>query len=99
VANFALSYEKGGFTSRVSLNYAGSFIDEIREASASDRYYDERFQLDASASQELAKGLTLFAEAINLTNAPLRYYNGESDRPEQQEFYSWWGNVGIKLIF
>jgi TonB-dependent receptor len=99
VANFALSYEKGGFTGRVSLNYAGSFIDEIRETSAADRYYDERFQLDASASQKIAKGLTLFAEAINLTNAPLRYYNGQSDRPEQQEFYSWWGNVGIKLIF
>lgn len=99
VANFALSYEKGGFTSRISLNYAGSFIDEIRETSDADRYYDERFQLDASASQQITPGLSVFAEAINLTNAPLRYYNGISSRPEQQEFYSWWGNLGIKLIF
>ena len=99
VANFALSYEKRGFTSRISLNYAGSFIDEIRETSESDRYYDERFQLDVSASQKISNGFSVFAEVMNLTNAPLRYYNGTSSRPEQQEFYSWWGNLGVKFNF
>ncbi|WP_462319261.1 TonB-dependent receptor [Marinilabilia sp.] len=97
VANFALSYEKGGFSSRISLNYAGAFVDEIRETSDSDRYYDERFQLDVSASQKLTSNIRIFAEVMNLTNAPLRYYNGVSSRPEQQEFYSWWGNFGVKL--
>ncbi|PKD42459.1 TonB-dependent receptor [Rhodohalobacter barkolensis] len=99
VANLALSYEKSGFSGRLSLNYAGAFVDEIRESSSSDRIYDERYQLDVSASQQILPNIRVFAEMINLTNAPLRYYNGVSNRPEQQEFYSWWGNVGVKLNF
>jgi TonB-dependent receptor len=99
VANLALSYEKSGFSGRVSLNYAGAFIDEIRESSDSDRIYDERYQLDISANQQITPNIRVFAELINLTNAPLRYYNGVSSRPEQQEFYSWWGNLGVKFNF
>lgn len=99
VANFALSYEKGGFSSRVSLNYAGDFIDEIRDSSANDRIYDERVQIDVSANQQITPNIRVFAEMLNLTNAPLRYYNGVSSRPEQREFYSWWGNVGVKMNF
>jgi TonB-dependent receptor len=96
VGNFALSYEAGGFSGRISLNYAGAFIDEIRDKEGNDRMYDERFQLDISASQKLTNKLRLFVEFINLTNAPLRYYNGVTSRPEQQEFYSSWSNFGLK---
>lgn len=99
IANLALSYEKSGFSGRVSLNYAGSFVDEIRESSDDDRMYDERYQIDVSANQQITPNIRVFAELINLTNAPLRYYNGVSSRPEQQEFYSWWGNAGVKFNF
>ncbi|MCG8374608.1 MAG: TonB-dependent receptor, partial [Balneolales bacterium] len=43
--NFALSYEKSGFSGRVALSYAGSFIDEIRDVEGNDRIYDEHFQI------------------------------------------------------
>lgn len=95
--NLALSYEKSGFSGRISLSYAGSFIDEIRETSDDDRIYDEHIQIDFSASQRITPNLTVFLELINLTNEPLRYYNGVTSRPEQQEFYSFWGNAGIKF--
>ena len=97
--NFALSYEKSGFSGRISLSYAGSFIDEIRDAEGNDRIYDEHLQIDFSASQRINDRMTGFVELINLTNEPLRYYNGISTRPEQQEFYSFWGNAGIKIEF
>lgn len=96
VANLALSYEKYGFSGRLSMNYAGAFIDQIRSEEGEDRIYDERLQLDLSASQEVGRGLQVFVEALNLTNAPLRYYNGVTSRPEQQEFYSQWVNLGVK---
>lgn len=96
-ANFALSYERSGFSGRVSVSYAGSFIDEIRDLAANDRIYDEHVQVDFSASQRINENFTVFVELINLTNEPLRYYNGVSSRPEQQEFYSFWGNAGIKF--
>uniref|UniRef100_UPI0035626E71 TonB-dependent receptor domain-containing protein n=1 Tax=Salegentibacter sp. TaxID=1903072 RepID=UPI0035626E71 len=94
--NAALSYQKGGFNGRISANYAGAFVDELRDDSGNDRYYDERLQVDISASQQITKNLSVFAEGMNLTNAPLRYYNGVTARPEQQEFYSFWVNFGIK---
>ncbi|MDR8394224.1 TonB-dependent receptor [Aliifodinibius sp. S!AR15-10] len=95
--NLALSYEKYGFSGRVSLSYAGAFIDELRTSADNDRIYDEHVQLDVSASQQVTPGVNVFLELINLTNEPLRYYNGVSSRPEQQEYYSWWGNLGVKF--
>lgn len=95
--NLALSYERSGFSGRVSMSYAGAFIDEIRDTAENDRIYDEHIQFDLSASQQLNRNFTVFLELINITNEPLRYYNGVSSRPEQQEFYSFWGNVGLKF--
>lgn len=95
--NAALSYQRGGFNGRIAANYNGAFVDELRDNSSNDRFYDNRLQLDISLSQKIGKNLSVFAEGLNLTNAPLRYYNGVSSRPEQQEFYSWWMNVGIRL--
>ena len=95
--NVALSYERSGFSGRVSLSYAGSFVEELRDEAGNDRIYDEHIQLDLSASQRLNQNFTVFLELINLTNEPLRYYNGVSSRPEQQEFYSFWGNIGVKF--
>lgn len=97
VGNVALSYQKGGFTGRVSVNYNGAYITALREDAQSDRYYDERYQLDITATQDITSNMSVYLELMNLTNEPLRYYNGVSARPEQQEFYSWWGNLGIKF--
>jgi len=99
VANLAISYEKYGFSGRISLNYNGAFVAEIRETSSSDRYYDQSTQVDISVSQLVTENIRIFADVINLTNQPLRYYNGVSTRPEQQEYYSWRGKIGVKLSF
>src|SRR5699024_919228 len=99
MGNLAISYEKYGFTGRISMNYSGSFIDEIRETKSADRYYDSSTQLDLSLSQQLTSTIRVFADVINLTNEPLRYYRGVSTRPEQQEYYSWRGKLGVQLNF
>lgn len=96
VANFAISYEKYGFSGRIGLNYHGKFIDEIGEDKDLDVYYDNHLQLDISATQNITKGLQVYFQAINLSNEPLRYYIGETRRPIQREFYSWWIHAGIK---
>ena len=43
------------------------------------------------------ENLHLFVEVVNLTNTPLRYYQGDTSRPIQQEYYSWWSHVGLKF--
>jgi TonB-dependent receptor len=99
VGNLALTYEKGGFSGRVALNFHGKYISEVGEEASGDIYYDDHVQLDLSASQRITKGLRLFAEVNNLTNEPLRYYEGVSDRPIQEEYYRWWGSFGLKWDF
>ncbi len=99
IGNFALSYEKFGFSGRVALAYAGSFVEEVRDQSFDDRIYDEHLQLDVSASQFITPNIQIFAEVNNLTNRPQRAFNGVSSRPEQQEFYSFWSTVGVKIRF
>jgi len=99
MANFALSYERSGFSGRVSLNYHGSYLDALGEDDESDIFYDNHLQWDISASQTLIKGLQLYMQAINLNNSPLRYYIGQTNRPIQREFYSWWIHGGLKYSF
>lgn len=96
LGNASLSYEKRGFSGRLSLNFHGKYIDQVGEAPAEDVYYDDHVQLDFSASQRLTARLRLYLELINLTDEPLRYYQGSSDRPIQEEYYSWWGTLGLK---
>ena len=99
VGNLALSYEKGGFSGRVALNFHGKYISEVGDEAAEDVFYDDRVQLDLAASHRIARGLRLFLEVNNLTNEPLRYYVGVPDRPIQEEYYRWWGTVGLKWDF
>lgn len=83
----------------MALNFHGKYISEVGEEASGDIYYDDHTQLDLSASQRITKGLRLFVEVNNLTNEPLRYYEGVSDRPIQEEYYRWWGTLGIKWDF
>jgi len=98
MANFALSYEKGGFTGRVSMNYHGKYLEELGEEKSEDIYYDDHIQWDFSASQTLFGGIQFYLQAINMNGSNLRYYMGRSRRPIQREFYSWWIHGGIKYI-
>lgn len=99
IGNFALSYERGGFSGRASWNFHGKYIDAVGGSAAQDVYYDNHTQLDVSASQRVTRNIRLYVDALNLTNAPLRYFEGTTDRPIQQEYYRWWTMFGVKVNF
>jgi TonB-dependent receptor len=99
VGNLALIFEKSGFSSRVSLNYNGKSLFEVAKDAEHDLYVDDHMQLDFSAQLDLSKNVTIFLEAINLTNEPYRVYEGSKDWTRQAEYYSWWGTIGVKLNF
>jgi len=94
--NFALSYQKGGFTGQLSLNYQDSFIYEVGEDEEHDTYYYDHLQFDITANQEITNGLSAYVQFVNVNNAPLIYYMGKRERPIQREFYSWWVQLGVK---
>jgi len=102
VLNLALSWERRGFTSQISLNHTGEFLDEfagdgVSTDRANDIFVQERWGLDFSASYtSAAQGVTVFVELLNLLNEPLELYQGSQRRPIQQEFYRPWGWIGAK---
>lgn len=95
IGNIALSYTKGGFNSRISLNYNGKFISEI---DGDDLILiDNRAQLDVSLSQTIAKRYTIYAEFVNLTNEEQHELYNTRATPSQREMYGFWTRFGVKF--
>jgi len=99
--NAALTYENKKLVLNLSGNYTAAYVDDSDDAGYSDnafydRYYDKQFFLDANASYAIHHNLRIFAEANNLTNQPLRYYQGIEERTAQIEFYGSKFNLGVK---
>lgn len=99
-ANASLYFEKNGLNIRLSYNFASNFIDIMNTGSRGlDRYYDSVNYLDLNANYTWGNNtkFTVFAEATNLLNQPLRYYQGEKNRTMQAEFYGVKINAGFKI--
>ena len=97
--NASLSYENKKLVVRTSLNYASDYIDEIGGSAFNDLFYDKQTFLDFNASYAVTSKWRLYFEANNLTNQPLRYYQGISERTFQEEYYNVRINVGLKFDF
>ena len=100
-ANASLYFENKGLNVRLSYNFASDFVDEFGTVAALDRYYDNVNYLDLNASYTFGKKYktTFYAEANNLLNQPLRYYQGTKDRTMQVEYYGMRLNAGVKIQF
>ncbi len=95
--NASLSYENTRLVIRVSLNYASDYLDELGGDSFEDRYYDKQTFLDVNASYAITPKWRVFFEGNNLTNQPLRYYQGVKSRTMQAEYYNARLNLGLKF--
>ncbi|SFC68263.1 TonB-dependent receptor [Parapedobacter composti] len=95
VGNLALSYEKYGFSGRISAYFYETFTMELADTPDNDLIEAGRMQLDFSASQRINPKTRIFIGVSNLTNAPVRNYYGDG-RPDNDRIYSVWGNVGIR---
>jgi TonB-dependent receptor len=99
VGNVALWYEKAGFSARSAWNFHGRYVDAVGDSALRDVYYDDHVQWDLSFSQQILRQVRAFVDVLNLTNAPLRYYEGTTTRPIQEEYYRWWATFGVKMNF
>ena len=86
--NIAGWYEKGGFSTRLALNFRGSFLSEVGGDAAEDLFVDQQYQLDLSLNHAITRSVRLFGDVLNLTNEPLRVYENVVDRPIQEESLS-----------
>lgn len=105
--NAALFYEAHGIESRLSLKYddrtifgIGGLPNDFGYAKiATDIYLDHRTTLDYTGSYQVTKLVKLFWSVKNITNAPLRYYEGNPDRPIQREYYGPTYEGGVRVKF
>ncbi|WP_308991480.1 TonB-dependent receptor [Mariniflexile litorale] len=94
--NASLGYATKKLSLRLSGNYSDAYIDEIGGRAFEDRYYDEQFFLDLNANISINKNLSLYADLNNITNQPLRYFQGVKSRTMQMEYYGRRLTFGLK---
>jgi len=95
--NASLSYDNKQFSFRTSVNYSSAFVDEFGEEAFYDRYYNKAIHLDVNANYAITPKFRVYAEANNLLNTPLYYYQGISSRLMQAEYYNVRLQFGVKL--
>lgn len=78
--NFALAYSTKLLTLQAAMNYNGSYITALGSNSERDIWQDGRWQLDLNGSIHLYKGLTLWAEVVDVLNSEYYTYFGNKSR-------------------
>jgi len=74
-ANFIAFYDKAGFQVRFAYNWRDDFLSGLHDGQGANPVYTEAYgQLDANIGYEFNENLTVFAEAINLTDETTRTY-------------------------
>ncbi len=94
--NGSLGYDDGKLTARISANFSDAYVDEFGKNEFEDRYYDKQFFLDFNVGYAITKNLRFYADMTNLTNQPLRFYQGIEERTMQVEFYGRRLTLGLK---
>ncbi len=93
--NGSLSWDYRDFTSKVSLNYNGSYINSVASNENDDIIQAERLQLDLNLSLRLNRNFSIYAEFMNLTNTPAIRYQGNPDQISRIAYFGWSGRFGI----
>ncbi|MEQ3656661.1 MAG: TonB-dependent receptor [Dokdonia sp.] len=94
--NGSLAYNDNKFNVRLSVNYSDAYIDEIGGTAFDDRYYDEQFLVDFNVNYALTPNLRVYLDLLNITDQPLRYYQGIRSRTMQAEYYGQRLTFGLK---
>lgn len=98
--NFAVYYEKAGFSTRLAYNLQTRGVSEFGDGTMGDYlWWDKRGILDWTARYRFSSNLTAFAEAGNLTNSRARRYRGDRQRVEELEDFGRTYNVGVRFRF
>lgn len=98
-ANLALFYDGRKFYAKLSANYHDNYLLSLGADADLDEYIASALHLDFTASYTINKYIKCFVDVINITNTPETTYLGSTDYLKKQEYYSWWGRIGIKLNY
>lgn len=99
-ANATLFYErKNVLELQLGANYITRSLFTIGGSAALDIYSEPRFSLDFGSRYYIDKMFSVYFNAKNLTNTPLKFTEGSSNRPIQRETYGTTLQVGLSGHF
>ena len=97
--NLAGFYEAYNIEVRLAAEYVSHSLFGLGGVQALDTIQDNRLTLDLGSSYKINRNFTVYFNAKNLLNTPLRYYEGSPNRPIQREFYDVTYEGGIRASF
>ena len=97
--NLNVSYVRGGLDLRLFYNFRGDYLSGVGARPALDVYERQRATLDFSAKQRLARGLSAYLSAKNLTDAPKITFQGNRSNPTGVRYYDLSLNFGVTREF
>jgi TonB-dependent receptor len=89
-ANASLSWRYRGFSTRLLVNYANTFLQTFNINPARNVFRLDRKLINLSFGYQLRPSLALTVDIDNLTNVPQKRYRGI---PDQMEYYNYPGTT------
>lgn len=103
VSNPTLFYEKGGFSTRVSMRYRSKFVapqfglNEQIVTNAAETVFDAQMSYEFKGGA--LRGLTLLAQANNFTDEPTRSYFGQEAQTGSLQYFGRQFYLGASMRF
>ena len=97
--NLAGFYEEHGLQVRLSSQYVSHSLFGLGGDKSLDVIQDKRLTMDLTSSYQVNPRLSVYFDAKNLLDTPLRYYEGSPNRPIQREFYGVTYETGVRAKF
>ncbi len=97
VGNFSLTYEKYGFSGRISAYFFATYLREVGDEERFDIHEKGRMQLDFSASQRITRRLKAVFNISNITKAKRSDYMQNESYPLNTYTDGIWGSAGVSF--
>ncbi|RUO72166.1 TonB-dependent receptor [Pseudidiomarina sediminum] len=97
--NLFIGYERGPLSTRLSVTYRDTSLNEVGDDARYDIYTAAHTQVDLTASYRFSKQLELVVEGTNLNDEPLELYQGSKGHTLQHEVYGRTFSIGVKGRF
>jgi outer membrane receptor protein involved in Fe transport len=97
--NASVSYEKNGLNLRLAGYYLSRNLFAIGGVNGPDTFAAPRLSVDFGSSYAVNKHVSMYFNAKNLTNTAMVFYEGNSNRVIQREFYGATYQVGVNLTY
>lgn len=97
--NAAVFYEAGPWNLRLGMYTLSRNLWAIGASAAQDVYSERRTSYDFGGAYALNKHVSVYLNAKNLSNTPLKFAEGTSNRTIQREFYGPTYQAGVNLSY